>query len=300
MTKVSTATVDAAPNPAAPSAAQRGADDVRLARVHLRMGQLLLARAELEDLQHHEQLDVTSLAVLAEARWRTGDGPGAAEAAEAHIAAGGSDDVALCIAAEAAALDGRQDEAHELMERLPAADASALDALFAGMPRRAVWPAGPVDRSALEDLRRQPDGRARESGRRAGPRAGGAYVDTGTQGYRFADLVEDPASAAAMESAAGSLPAATHAPRHRRAELDPAAELVLAKAELDDQPDRAFLRLALVLRHDPTRAPAVLDVLHLRREPGAALLRGDAQRLLGRHMEAEAAFDAAAESLEAS
>ena len=28
------------------------------------------------------------------------------------------------------------------MDRLPIADAAALDALFAGMPRRAFWPAG--------------------------------------------------------------------------------------------------------------------------------------------------------------
>jgi hypothetical protein len=82
--------------------------------------------------------------------------------------------------------------------------------------------------------------------------------------------------------------------------MDPLAELARARDELDKRPDRAFLRLALVLRHDPTLAPSVLDVLHLRREPTAALLRGDAQRLLGRHLEAEAAFDAAAETLEAS
>jgi hypothetical protein len=44
----------------------------------------------------------------------------------------------------------------------------------------------------------------------------------------------------------------------------------------------------------------VLDAVALRREPTAALVRGDAQRLLGRHLEAEAAFDAAADSLEAS
>jgi len=48
----------------------------------------------------------------------------------------------------------------------------------------------------------------------------------------------------------------------------------------------------------PDHAPAVLDAINLRREPDAALLRGDAQRLLGRHLEAEAAFDAAAETLE--
>ena len=64
------------------------------------------------------------------------------------------------------------------------------------------------------------------------------------------------------------------------------------------RPERALLRLGLVLRADPTLAPAVLDAIHLRREPAAALLRGDAERLLGRHLEAEAAFDAAAEALE--
>ena len=85
-----------------------------------------------------------------------------------------------------------------------------------------------------------------------------------------------------------------------KVQLDPVAELAQARLELDGKPDQAFLRLALVLRHDPTLAPMVLDTLRLRREPAAALLRGDAQRLLGRHLEAEAAFDAAAESLEAS
>ena len=34
-----------------------GADDVRLARVHLRLGQLTLARAELEDLLRQDLLD---------------------------------------------------------------------------------------------------------------------------------------------------------------------------------------------------------------------------------------------------
>jgi hypothetical protein len=86
--------------------------------------------------------------------------------------------------------------------------------------------------------------------------------------------------------------------RRAKAQMDPISELARAREELDSKPDRAFLRLALVLRHDPTLAPAVLEALHLRREPIAALVRGDAQRLLGRHLEAEAAFDVAAESLE--
>jgi hypothetical protein len=257
------------------------------------MGQLTLARAELEDLRRRDKLDTTSLALLAEARWRTGDGAGAAEAAAAHLAAGGSDDIAVCIAAEAAALDGRQDEARELMERLPAADAAALDAMFAGMPRRASWAAGPVDRSDADELRRESE-RGREPVRRPGALRGPA--ETQTQLFRRAEL-EAEREAAASADASADAPAAT--PRRRKGQLDPATELARARDELDRDPDRAFMRLALVLRHDPTRAPMVIDVLHLRREPRAALRRGDAQRLLGRHLEAEAEFDAAAESLEA-
>lgn len=238
-----------------PRVSAAGADDVRVARVHLRLGQHTLARAELEDLLHRDLLDTASLAVLAEARWRTNDTAAAAEAAMAHLDAGGSDEVALCIAAEAAAADGRPDDARELMDRLPASDAVALDVLFAGMPRRAFWAAGPVDRTP-------------------------AIEESPTEVYR-------------------NLAATMTGGHRKKAPLDPATELARARAELDTKPERAFLRFALVLRHDPTLASAVLAALHLRREPAAALLRGDAQRLLGRHLEAEAAFDAAAESLEA-
>lgn len=240
------------PAPAPGPAHAPDADDVRVARVHLRLGQLTLARAELEDLNRRELLDTTSLAVLAEARWRTGDVAGAAEAAQGHIDAGGADDIAMCIAAEAAAVDGRPDDARALMDRLPASDAVALDAMFAGMPRRAFWPAGPVDRTPVKD-------------------------ETPTEVYRHV----------------------VGTGRRMKGQLDPSAELARARSELESRPDRAFLRLALVLRHDPNLAPLVLAALHLRREPAAALLRGDAQRLLGRHLEAEAAFDAAAETLEA-
>jgi hypothetical protein len=106
--------------------------------------------------------------------------------------------------------------------------------------------------------------------------------------------MEDPEVASGRPTAAK----AVHAGRRAKGQLDPAAELEKAREELRAKPDRALMRLSLVLRHDPTFAPAVLQLLHLRREPTAALVRGDAQRLLGRHLEAEAAFDAAAESLE--
>jgi len=263
-------------------------DDVRIARVHLRLGELTLARAELEDLLRRAALDTSGLAALAEARWRTGDGTAAAEAAVAHLDAGGSDDVALCIAAEAAALDGRADEARDLMERLPASDAATLDSIFAGLPRRAPWPSGPQPHD-VDDPRGVGRGAAAPLRATSAPNATGLPPAEPRFGIQ-----QPPPSPAALR------PAPRPSPRRIKAQLEPLAELARAKAELDTRPDRAFLRLALVLRHDPTLAPAVLDVLHLRREATAALLRGDAQRLLGRHLEAEAAFDAAAETLEAS
>ena len=317
-------------------------DDLRMARIHLRMGQLALARAELEDLYRRDALDVIGLAVLAEARWRTGDGPGAADAAIVHLDAGGSDDVAVCIAAEAMATEGRPADARLLMDRLPASDAATLDALFAGMPRRAFWPAGPVDRSDIDELRRETDARA-AAGRRIGmaPRvAGTADADLSSEAYEEPAVVAGPATAQAgsplgapptdhraipgprevLEATAagawgpGQRPRSDSgrtgvgypgrpprgAERRVKGQMDPATELGRARDELSAKPERAILRLALVLRHDPTYAPVVLDILHLRREPSAAMVRGDAQRLLGRHMEAEAAFDAAAESLEVS
>jgi hypothetical protein len=297
-------------------------DDLRVAQVHLRMGQLTLARAELEDLLGRDALDVAGLAALAEARWRTGDGTAAADAALAHLDAGGSDDVALCIAAEAVAADGRLSDARALMDRLPASDAVTLDTLFAGMPRRAFWPAGPVDRSDLDDLRRGADARTVPGLRApagatldrsiaaAGDASGPEWENAAPSTVPGPREVFEAAATGGWAAATGrsteetpSVPVRPPAPRPARSrrvkgQLDPAAELARARDELSTKPDRAMLRLALVLRHDPTFAPAVLELLHLRRDPTAALIRGDAQRLLGRHLEAEAAFDAAAESLE--
>jgi hypothetical protein len=313
------------------SAANRARlDDLRIAWIHLRLGQMTLARAELEDLLRRDQLDIPGLAVLAEARWRTGDAEAAADAARIHLEGGGSDEVALCIAAEAAAADGRPGEARAVMERLPLADAATLDVLFAGMPRRAFWPAGPADKSELEDLRA--DAGFRAGGRRGSPGERMPRRDAPTPAFRHGDdlpadrraipgpreVLEATAAAAkagsdqaggggaaAAESEAGATGRTGSrgqraAERRGKGEFDPGEQLRRARDELDKKPDRAFMRLALVLRHDPTYAPDVLAALNLRHDPAAALLRGDAQRLLGRHLEAEADFDAAAESLEAS
>ena len=75
-------------------ASQRDIDLV-LARLHLRLGSLQLARAELEEMAGKAILDDEGLIDLAEARWRTGDLAGAGEAANVALASGNEAIVAL-------------------------------------------------------------------------------------------------------------------------------------------------------------------------------------------------------------
>src|SRR4051812_28876691 len=80
---------------------------LRLATLHLRMGMLPLARAELEAAAGRGKLDEPALLDLAEARWRTGDLAGAGEAAHAVIGRGLEAPLAYVIAAESIAALGR-------------------------------------------------------------------------------------------------------------------------------------------------------------------------------------------------
>ncbi|HSO30104.1 MAG TPA: hypothetical protein VLS28_09380 [Candidatus Sulfomarinibacteraceae bacterium] len=219
--------------------------------LHLRLGGLALARAELEDLHWRGELDVDGAADLAEARWRSGDLGGAGAIAADHLAMGGSRPIASVIAAEAAAASGQPFEARAHVEALGPVSAEALEGLFAGMPRRAFWPSAPGGAGATADP---------------------------------ASAAEPPArAAAALEG------------------LEPADELTLARGELATgnaaDAARGVARLALVLRLDPTLAPAVLGALGRRRDPAGLTVEGDACRLLGRHLEAEAAFAAARRAL---
>jgi hypothetical protein len=123
--------------------------EARLARLHLRTGMLSLARSELETMAADGSLDTPALADLAEARWRSGDLPGAGDAAVAHLDAGGAEPVALIVAAEALAARGRTNEARGYANRLLAMlspdAADPLEPLFAGQPRSAAWPATDVE-----------------------------------------------------------------------------------------------------------------------------------------------------------
>ena len=117
--------------------------DLVLARLHLRLGSLALARAELETLAGRDSLDADGLVDLAEARWRTGDIAGAGEAAVAALTDEEGPLLALVVAAEAAAARGRPTEARRLAEKAMADANGTIDAIFAGMPRGSAWPADP-------------------------------------------------------------------------------------------------------------------------------------------------------------
>ena len=133
---------------AAPRVATAYETDVRLARLHLRTGATALARAELEWLVIAGALDTDALADLALARWRTGDLEAGADAATAHLEAGGSNVGALVVAAEAAAAAELNEEAADLVGRIVAvADGATIEALIAGRPTLAPWPTDLVPNS---------------------------------------------------------------------------------------------------------------------------------------------------------
>jgi hypothetical protein len=284
--------------------------EVRLAYLHLRVGMLVLARSELEDLERRGLLDLAGRASLAEARWRSGDMEDAATAARAHLDAGGEDPVAMCIAAESAAADGRPGEARALIDRLGPPDAATLDELFAGMPRRAFWPSIGGDPTTTDTLFGEaghfPDAGRRDrqgspADRRAAPRDAPARHEQPVTSPLVRTV---PGPREVFESTdpglwpEGAAAEAAHPGAGPSLDIDPLLELAQGREELSTDAERGLVRLSLVLRIDPTLAPAVLDAISLRREPAAELIRGDAQRLLGRHLEAEAAFARTADWLD--
>lgn len=229
---------------------------LRMAHVHLRMGSISLARAELEAYAGRDALDEDALLDLAEARWRNGDLAGAGEAAEALLERGRDDSLALVIAAEAVAALGRPGEARRLAGRALAAEDGRLDPLFAGMPRSLIWPAEAAEMGDIPaGIPGEPAPSRPPRHRMAEPLAAGIDPDA-------------PASAAAAEAFAGG-----------RAALA-AGDLAVAA-----------LRLGVALRLEPAFAEGVLEAIGDRAsDPGLSLVAGDAHRLLGREAEALAAF----------
>jgi hypothetical protein len=273
-----------------PASTQR-AHDLVLARVHLRLGSLSLARAELETLAGRDMLDAEGVVDLAEVRWRTGDISGAGEAAELVLDDESGPVLALIVAAEAAAARGRPTEARRLAAKALAAADGSIDAIFAGMPRSPAWPpdpaAPPPAPTTMFDTPRAMSGRAAHASRRRArerpappPQEHGDDAGIGLWDEGLAAEAEAEAEAQAEIDA--SLPTGQEALDGGRASL-----------EAGDVPSAA-VQLALVLRVAPVLAPAVLDLIGDRQDPSLALVRGDAYRLVGRELDARRAYADAA------
>ncbi|HEY7590206.1 MAG TPA: hypothetical protein VH723_04385 [Candidatus Limnocylindrales bacterium] len=252
--------------------------DRRLARLHLRMGHLGLARAELEALAGVGDLGDDGLLALAEARWRTGDLTGAGEAAQAHLNADGDSIVALVIAAEATAAVGRPGEARKLAGRALERSDAPLDRIFAGMPRSLIWPADPHEAGQPEGMLFPADVTAQSfaDAEAAAVREAESYVPPAGPGFWDTD-----------EEILGEM-------------ADPAAELEAAAAALaGGHRAGVAIRLALILRIAPELAPGVLEAIAHSATLSAELelVRGDAYKLVGEEEDAQRAFAAAAAAL---
>lgn len=273
--------------------------DLVLARAHLRLGSFGLARAELETMAGRNLLDDEGILDLAEARWRTGDVTGAGEAAAAYLEVEADDILALVIAAEAQADLGRPAEARRLAARAMERAEGSLDPLFAGMKRSSIWPAEPPPGGTAPVLFDE-----LHPGPLPPVAAGGSYGRRATD--RPIDGDRDPTHAPldpAVPSAIGAGPGLWDDTGEAGSSVagtppDPEALLQGAREALAaDDVANAAAGLILVLRAAPRLAPAVLDLVAGRGEPVLGVVRGDAQRIVGREREAMRDHAAAARAV---
>jgi len=259
-----------------PTPEEARAADLRLARLHLRLGSLGLARAELEAMAGGD-LDTDTLIDLAEARWRSGDLAGAGDAATAALEAGAESAIAHVIAAEAAAA-GRPGEARRLAGRALELSGPSIATVFAGMPRASIWLTDPS-----------------EEGTATVPMFEGLVAPerSSVSGTGLDLAAEIPAVAGQTGEGLWDDASATGAEPH-----DPATRLDSARDALaaGDQ-HAAALHLALALRLAPAVAPAVLDLLDTVDGPELTVVKGDAYRLVGHERNALRAFANAAAAI---
>jgi hypothetical protein len=277
-----------APQPVA-EASTRGADLV-LAGLHLRMGSLSLARAELETLAGIGALDVPGSVDLAEARWRTGDLVGAGEIAREVLAGGHEAVVVLVIASEAAAGLGRPSEARKLAGLALTLADGPIDPVFAGMPRSAVWPADPAELVPSPATLFPPD-RSAHPGDDAAPSDDAAAADEEDVLHLHpGPLPDDPGLWDQTDPDLSPVrPVWPPPPPTDPAELLGAGQRAIAAGDLAT----AAVVLGLVVRLAPSSAPAVLDVIGETGDPGLQLVRGDAFRAVGHEVGAMQSYGAA-------
>ncbi len=273
--------------------ASAGADG-RVARLHLRTGLLRLARVELEELAGEGRLDADGVLDLAEARWRTGDLRGAAEAAGAWLEAGadGATDAGAADLATGADTGATGAGATDAGGRgLALAHALIADGLT--VRGRDDEAAGHVAATlaALAGGLSAPDGpRASARSLAAALDALFAGIAPRADGWPAFEPVDSGAAAAA---AASSGEAVRVFARHAGAATpDPIAAADDRLGAGDDA--AAAVLLILALRAAPNRAPEVLQradaALAGRSSAGLMLARAEALRVLGRHDAAAIAY----------
>ena len=263
------------------------AAELVLARIHLRLGSFGLARAELEALAGRNGLDDEGIRDLAEGRWRTGDLPGAGEAAAAYLETKPDDALSLVISAELQASLGRPGEARRMAGQALTKSSEPVDRIFAGMPRSPIWPVdpgAPVEPAGtlFSDLPAQAwpaIGLPAET-----PQPDGAESDDSGVAVAEAEPAT-PEGPGLWDAHGGDLSAA----------LPGATELLArSRAAVEaGRPGQAAAGLARALRDDPTLALPVLELLAGRHEPVLALVRGDANRIVGHEAEAQRDYAAA-------
>jgi len=285
MTEADAASDHAAVAVDAPS---RGADLV-LAGLHLRMGSLSLARAELETLAGIGALDAPGAVDLAEVRWRTGDLVGAGDTARQVLADGHEAVIVLVIAAEAASGLGRPSEARRIAGRALTLADGPIDPVFAGMPRSAVWPADPAQPVPSPATLFPPD-RAAHPGDGDAPAEDAVAADDDVLHLHPGPLPDDPGLWDQTEpDLAPVRPAWPLPPPTDTADLLGTGQRAIAAGDLAT----AAVALGLVVRLSPSLAPAVLDLIGETGDPGLQLVRGDAFRAVGHEIGAMQSYGAA-------
>jgi outer membrane biosynthesis protein TonB len=298
---------------------------LRVASLHLRMGQHALARAELEAFAGRGLLDEQALLDLAEVRWRSGDLVGATEAASALISRGHETLLALVIAAEGFAVSARPTEARRLALRAVEMAGIGLESVFAGMPSSRIWPAGLLPASPGTATPDESDELAELAGL-AAPLVQGPEPEPDAQPEPKPepdaqpepqpepetelaaepdpqpDAQPEPQPVDALGADAGEQ-AALESEAKAAAAVQPAtpsdnAIAAAAVAMHSGRIDQASLLFGLALRLNPASAAFVLEQLGVpAADPRLALVEGDALQLLGRDVEALDAFRRAAGSL---
>jgi hypothetical protein len=278
---------------------------LRVASLHLRMGQHALARAQLEAFAGRGLLDEQALLDLAEVRWRSGDLVGATEASAALLTRGHETLLALVIAAEGFAVTGRPTEARRLALRAVELAGAELESVFAGMPSSRIWPDGSLPASTVRDGPDAPDrvAAADELVGLAVPRTPDPELQQaptppaeGLDRELEPDL--QPADAPPADDDEQVAPEAEADATTKPASTADVAIAAAAAAMRSARIDQASLLFGLALRLDPASAAIVLiEIDAPAADPRLALVEGDALQLLGRDAEARDAFSRASGSL---